>query len=139
LDTALARIFHHPHGGSFFASHTHCRCSAFTSGCLRFLAAVDKRNKSRYDYFVLIQFDPAKDAINRAKHGVSLGEAGSMDWDSAVIWRDDRMDYGEVRMCGLGYLGMRLYFVVFVDRGDTRRIISLRKANPREYRKYASS
>jgi len=88
---------------------------------------------------MLIQFDPAKDAINRAKHGISMGEAGGMDWDSAVIWRDDRMDYGEDRMCGLGYLGMRLYFVVFVDRGDIRRIISLRKANPREYRKYASS
>jgi len=42
-------------------------------------------------------------------------------------------------MCGLGYIGMRLYFVVFVDRGDIRRIVSLRKANPREYEKYAST
>jgi len=88
---------------------------------------------------MLIEFDPVKDAVNRDKHVISLGEAARIDWGTAVTWPDDRFDYGETRMCGLGYIGLRLYSVVFVDRGDIRRIVSLRKANPREYRKYAST
>jgi len=85
---------------------------------------------------MLIEFDPAKDAINRAKHGISLGDAAVLDWDTAVTWPDTRIDYGEARMSGLGYLGERLYSVAFVDRGDIRRVISLRKANKREFKDY---
>jgi len=88
---------------------------------------------------MLIEFDPTKDAINRDKHGIPLGEAARIDWDSAVIWPDQRFDYGEDRMCSLGYIGARLYFVAFVDRGEIRRIISLRRANPREENRYASA
>jgi len=84
-------------------------------------------------------FDPAKDAVNIAKHGMSLGDAVQFDWETAVIWPDTRFNYGEARMSALGYIGTRLYSVAFVDRGDIRRIINLRKANPREYRRYAST
>lgn len=37
---------------------------------------------------------------------------------------------------GIGYIGLRLYFV---DRAEGRRIISLRKANPREVNRYAET
>jgi len=73
---------------------------------------------------MLIECDPAKDAVNRDKHGISLGEAARIDWDNAVTWPDRRVDYGEDRMRGLGYIGERLYFVAFVDRGQVRRVIS---------------
>jgi len=86
---------------------------------------------------MLIQFDPAKDTRNREKHGISLGDAGLLDWETAVIWPDDRCDYGEDRMRCLGYIGTRLHFVAFVDRHDIRRIITLRKANKREEQTYA--
>jgi len=86
-----------------------------------------------------IQFDPAKDAANRVKHGISLGDAALLDWDEAVIWTDVRVDYGEVRMSALGYIGLRLHFVAFVDRDHIRRIITLRKANKREYNDYANA
>jgi uncharacterized DUF497 family protein len=86
-----------------------------------------------------ITFDPAKDAANRVKHGLSLAEAGRLEWDTALIDRDDRRDYGEARMLAIGYIGHRLYFVVFVERDGVRRIISLRKANPREYLRYAKA
>jgi len=95
-----------------------------------------KNNKCRYDTDMLIEFDPDKDAINRDKHGISLGDAASIDWDTAVTWPDVRFDYGEDRMSGLGYLGDRLYSVIFVDRGNFRRIISLRRANKREFEDY---
>ena len=80
-------------------------------------------------------FDPAKDAANVAKHGVSLTEAAGFEWGSAVVWPDTRRDYGEARMVALGYIGLRIMALVFVDRPPEkpteRRIISLRKANSR--------
>lgn len=84
-------------------------------------------------------FDPAKDVINREKHGVSLADAADFEWDSAVTWPDQRGGYGEHRMIGLGYIGLRLFAVVYVDRDDSRRIISLRKANQREINRYAQA
>lgn len=85
-----------------------------------------------------ITFDQAKDESNLAKHGVSLEEAARLDWETALLWEDERKDYSEARITGLALLDDRLYCVVFTDRGDTRRIISLRKANVREVRYYAS-
>ena len=63
-----------------------------------------------------VTFDPAKDAANMAKHGVSLTEAADFEWDAAVVWPDQRSDYGEARMVALGYIGLRIMAVVFVDR-----------------------
>ncbi|CAK0742824.1 Phage protein [Gammaproteobacteria bacterium] len=84
-----------------------------------------------------ITFDPIKDAANITKHGVSLELAADLEWDSAVTWMDTRREYREPRQSGLALLGDRLFFVAFVDRADARRIISLRKANNREKRRYA--
>lgn len=84
-----------------------------------------------------ITFDPAKDAANLSKHGVSLCLATELEWVSAVVWPDTRQAYGELRQCGIGYIGLRLFFVAFVDRPEGRRIISLRKANSRERDFYA--
>ena len=86
-----------------------------------------------------VTFDPAKDAANRDKHGVSLAKAVELEWDSMLTWPDLRRDYGELRQCGIGYIGLRLYAVAFVDRVGGRRIISLRKANRREVNRYAQA
>ena len=61
---------------------------------------------------VNITFDPAKDASNIAKHGVSLGEAEFIEWDDAMMWPDQRRDYGEPRMVALAPIGQRLHCVV---------------------------
>ena len=86
-----------------------------------------------------ITFDPVKDASNAKKHGVALALAADLEWDTAVVWPDVRRVYGEPRQCGIGYIGLRLFFVAFVDRADGRRIISLRRANAREVRHYAET
>lgn len=86
-----------------------------------------------------ITFDPAKNAANLAKHGVALATAQELDWDTAICWPDTRRDYGEARMAGIGYIGQRLYSVVYIDRADSRRVISLRKANLREEKRYAEA
>ena len=90
-----------------------------------------------------VTFDPAKDAANLAKHGFSLLDAVGFEWETAVVWPDTRRDYGEARMAALGYIGLRIMSVVFVDRPPEqpteRRIISLRKANTREVKRYAET
>ncbi len=77
---------------------------------------------------MLIEYDAVKDRLNFAKHGLSLAFAGDLDWDSAVVVIDHRYQYDELRMRGLVPQGNKLYYVVFVDRGDKRRVISLRRA-----------
>ena len=84
-------------------------------------------------------FDPAKDATNLSKHGLSLAVAAELSWDAALVWIDNRADYGEVRMVALAPVGDVLYFVAFVDRESIRRIISLRKANRREVSHYVKA
>lgn len=86
-----------------------------------------------------IQFDPTKDAANKRKHGVSLSTATELDWESALVWVDDRFDYKEMRMIALAPKTAILYYVAFVDRGEVRRVISLRRANRREVKHYVES
>ena len=86
-----------------------------------------------------IEFDPAKDASNRARHGVSLALARELDWDAAFVWVDDRFAYYELRMIALAPKTNTLYCVSFVERGNRRRIISLRPATRREVKHYVES
>ena len=86
-----------------------------------------------------IEFDPAKDALNRARHGVSLRLARELDWDAALVWVDDRFDYDELRMIALAPKTNTLYYVAFIERGDRRRIISLRRATRREVKHYVEN
>ena len=86
-----------------------------------------------------ILYDPAKDRSNRAKHGVSLTLAAELDWDAALVWIDERFDYDELRMIALAPGTGVLYYVAFVERSETRRIISLRRATRREVRFYVEN
>lgn len=85
-----------------------------------------------------VEFDPAKDDSNRAKHGVSLQAATGFDWDTALEREDDRFDYGEVRFVAIGLIETRLYVIVFTQGSDDDavRIISLRPAEKHEARFY---
>ncbi|TVP76042.1 BrnT family toxin [Thioalkalivibrio sp.] len=83
-----------------------------------------------------IEFDAGKDAANLAKHGVSLAAAAWLEWDTLLAMEDRRKNYGEPRMLGYARMGDRLYCIVFTDRTNARRIISLRKANNREIARY---
>ena len=83
-----------------------------------------------------IEFDPTKDAANKTKHGMSLSMASELDWESALVWVDDRFEYNETRMIALAPKTAILYYVAFVDRGEVRRVISLRRANRREVKHY---
>ena len=84
-------------------------------------------------------FDPGKGATNLSKHGLSLVAAAELSWDAALVWIDDRADYGEVRMVALAPIGEILFFIAFVNREPARRIISLRRANRREVNHYVKA
>ena len=86
-----------------------------------------------------ITFDVEKDKSNQAKHGLSLAFANELDWDNSLVWVDTRRDYGEIRMISLAPSTGILYYVAFVDRSELRRIISLRRANRREVKRYVES
>ena len=88
---------------------------------------------------MLIDFDPAKDLLNQSKHGLSLALASELDWDNSLVWVDERRDYSEIRMIALAPATGILYYVAFVDRARTRRVISLRRANRREVKHYDQS
>ena len=82
-------------------------------------------------------FDAAKLAANVARHGVWFSEAEGFEWTEAVVVVDARRRYGEARMVATAPIGARLYVMVFTLRDKDVRIISLRKANSREVKKYA--
>ena len=86
-----------------------------------------------------ISYDPDKDASNTVKHGVSLSAAAKIEWETAVTVKDMRAEYGENRLVTLAYIGNRLHCMVHVARGNTLRVISLRKANKREEQRYAET
>ena len=86
-----------------------------------------------------IEFNPAKDAENQARHGVSLALAHELDWDAALVWVDARFEYNELRMIALAPKTNTLYYVAFVERGEVQRIISLRQATRREVKHYVQS
>jgi len=84
-------------------------------------------------------FNPDKDKLNLANHGLSLSFSEKLAWDEAYVWVDPRFPYGELRMIGLVPEGNTLYYVAFVDRDDVRRTISLRLAERREVKKYVEN
>ncbi len=83
-----------------------------------------------------IDFDAAKDEANRAKHGISLAAAAEIDLDGAVVFEDLRFADGERRYIAYAPLRGRLHAMVFTVRGETIRVIGLRKANQRERKKH---
>ena len=81
-----------------------------------------------------IVFDPAKDALNLAKHGVSLTAAA--EFEIHVVVPDERRNYDEDRFNAFGLLAGRPYCLTFTVRNGEVRAISLRRARAREYRRH---
>lgn len=86
------------------------------------------------------RFDPAKDAANRDKHGLSLafGDEILTD-DSRLIIPSIREIDGEERFKVVGQVGEKLFTGVFVWRDDSPRFISVRRSNTGEERAYRSA
>ena len=84
-----------------------------------------------------VHFDPEKNERNIRERGLSFEFAKDFSFDSALVLVDDRREYGETRFVALGYLAERLHVLCFAEAIDGIRVISFRKANPREVARYA--
>jgi hypothetical protein len=85
------------------------------------------------------QWDTAKDAANRNKHGIGFREAAEIFRGTVLISEDRRRDYGERRLVGLGEYDGEIIRVVYTPRGGDLRIISAWKANRNERKAYQAS
>ena len=84
-----------------------------------------------------LDFDRAKSARNLRERGIGFERFADMNLETAVSIEDDRKNYGERRLRVLGLIESKLYAAVVTRRGTTTRVISLRRANRREERRYA--
>jgi hypothetical protein len=85
---------------------------------------------------VPISFDAKKNERNIAARGISFELAADFEWYGALVVEDSRKDYGERRFQALGMIAGRLHALVFTPRSDTVHVISLRKANRREVKRF---
>lgn len=82
-------------------------------------------------------FDPEKEALNLEKHGVSLTEGDGVLNDPLALTIEDASAEGEQRFVTMGANTFgTLMVVVWAPRGDEIRMISIRKAEPKERRTY---
>ncbi len=85
------------------------------------------------------EFDPSKDQSNLTKHGLSMSCAQDFEWDTAMVSEDTRKLYAETRFQATGYIGCRLCVMIYCQHAGSIRVISLRKANRREEKRYAQA
>ncbi|HQR54009.1 MAG TPA: BrnT family toxin [Burkholderiales bacterium] len=83
-----------------------------------------------------VSFDPVKNERNIASRGISFEVAEQFEWNTAMVAEDLRKEYGERRFQALGFIAGRLHAMVFTPRDGKVHVISLRKANRREMRRY---
>ena len=88
------------------------------------------------DLRMSFSFDADKDQSNREKHGLPLSFGAKVVAGRKTEFLDKRWDYGEDRFVCFGLVGGRLYACVYTVRGDVTRLISVRKANDREVKRY---
>jgi len=83
-----------------------------------------------------ITCDPNKREITMSDRGIDFTDAALVFSGTTLDFQDDRKDYGEPRIISVGYLQNRMMVVVWTPRGDSRHIISMRKANEREQKRF---
>lgn len=85
---------------------------------------------------VKLDYDSAKRDATLEHRGLDFARATEIFAGVTFTQRDDRVDYGEDRFITFGVLDDSMVAIVWTDRGETRRIISMRKANEREKARY---
>ena len=87
------------------------------------------------------EWDEAKRAANLVKHKVDFELAkGVFDDPCRIEVEDESMDYGETRLIVIGFAAdILLLTVIYTERGECIRIISARRATPKERRLYHES
>ena len=77
-------------------------------------------------------WDEAKRQSNLKKHGLDFTDAVKVFSGPLVLFEDQRENYGEQRMIGIGQLDYLVVLMVHVESDESIRIISMRKADSDE-------
>ena len=86
-----------------------------------------------------VTYDPDKNAENLVAGRSFFEMVRQFDFATAFFWVDARKDYSETRWSGLGFVGRRLHALVFSETAKGIRVISFRKANKREVKRYENT
>jgi uncharacterized DUF497 family protein len=84
-------------------------------------------------------WDEGKRRRNIATHRVDFAAVDGFEWETSLRSIDDRFEYGETREVAIGFIGVRLHVLVFAERDEIVWVISLRKAEKREIRRYVEA
>ena len=84
-----------------------------------------------------LEFDPVKRDKTLLERGLDFARAGDVFSGIHFTGQDKRQNYREDRFITVGWLDSSVIVIVWTPRGETRRIISMRKANDREKALYA--
>ena len=87
---------------------------------------------------VKIEFDLAKRDKTLAERGLNFADADQVFAGEHFTDQDLRQNHPEARYITIGTLNGRIVIVVWCQRSDAHRIISMRKANERECRIFES-
>jgi len=85
-----------------------------------------------------ITYDSAKRDRTLDERGLDFEAAEQVFAGPCVTFLDERHAYGEDRLVTVGFLAGRMVVVCWTPRGDDRHVFSMRKANAREQKTYAS-
>ena len=83
-----------------------------------------------------VSYDPVKRDRTLVERGLDFDDAEQVFSSNHLTATDDRKEYGELRYITIGHLGSRMVVIVWTPRSDSRRIVSMRKANDREQKIY---
>jgi len=83
-----------------------------------------------------IEYGEAKNRWNIEQRQLPFSDVIQFDWSTAQVEEDTRHDYPERRFVATGYIENRVHIICFALITDGVRIISFRKANKREVKRY---
>ncbi len=103
-----------------------------------FLGCLDVCTHRSYNNTVRLEWDEAKNQSNIRKHGLDFKDAFQIFSSPMLVRLDTRYNYDEVRWIGIGIIQNRVVVIVYVELpdGETKRVISLRKALAYERKRF---
>ena len=84
-----------------------------------------------------VEFDLEKCEATLVHRGLDMGRAAEVFDAAHITIEDNRIEYGEPRFITIGALDERMIVLVWTWRGENLRVISIRKANEREQKRYS--
>lgn len=85
----------------------------------------------------MVTYDEPKRQANLKAHGLDFKGCESLFDGPVVSWEDAREAYGEQRINVLGVLAGIVVHMTYTERGDDLHVISLRKAEKHEIKRFA--